>query len=324
MGGSAGIMKIIPVFFPSGNNHAENPKKKSYHTSSSMYIRIMAVPEHRGLFGLNRRDLILSIAVPVTSFGGAALGYGLQLSGVIADAGEFYWGSVIGSILLAYLAWLKPRKDIVSLLAPLYALIIFIIPLELRPNLVLQLLFAASITILMIRLNVRFNVTSTQETEEESMEKYLYDYITRLSPQFQGIDRATAHEIASAVLSFKFTLYRKVIVSADNAIAKLDDSPAQRVLKAALEIVRDRADNLENARVSGYSPIVFSPDQEEFLALRLPPDEIKDKDTLVLNNAILLLYAVAYLESPDDGQALDEHQNFPLQIISSYKEPLNL
>jgi len=300
------------------------PKKKSYHTSSSMYIRIMAVPEHPGPFRLSRRDLILSIAVPVTSFGGAALGYGLQVSGMITDAGEFYWGSVIGSILLAYLAWLKPRKDIVSLLAPLYALIIFIIPLELRPNLVLQLLFAASITILMIRLNVRFNVTSTQETEEESMEKYLYDYITRLSPQFQEIDRATAHEIASAVLSFKFALYRKVIVSADNAIVKLDDSPAQSVLKAALEIVRDRADNLENARVSGYSPIVFTPEQEGFLALRLPPEKVEDKDTLVLNNAILLLYAVAYLESPDDGQALDEHQNFPLQIISSYREPLNL
>jgi hypothetical protein len=289
-----------------------------------MEIRIMAEPEQRGPFGLRQNELILSIAIPAFSFGGAALGYGLQVLGVIPDAGEFYWGCVIGSVLLAYLAWLKPRKDIVSLLAPLYALIIFILPLELRPNLVLQVLFAASITILMVRLNVRFNVAPTQEKEEDSMEKFLYDYITRLSPQFQGIDRATAHEIASAVLSFKFALYRKVTVSADNAIGKLDDSPAQRVLKAALEIVRDRADNLENAMVSGYSPIVFSPDQEEFLALRLPPDQVEDKDTLVLNNAILLLYAVAYLESPDDGQALDEHQNFPLQIISSYKEPLNL
>ena len=289
-----------------------------------MYIRIMAEPEPRGPFGLSQRDLILSIAIPVTSFGGAALGYGLQVWGLIPDAGDFYWGSVIGSVLLAYLAWLKPRKDIVSLLAPLYALIIFIIPLELRPNLVLQVLFAASITILMVRLNVRFNAASTQETEEDSMEKFLYDYITRLSPQFRGIDRATAHEIASAVLSFKFVLYRKVIMSADNVIGKLDDSPAQQVLKSALEIVRDRADNLENARVSGYSPVRFSPDQEEFLALRLPPEKVEDNDTLVLNNAILLLYAVAYLESPDDGQALDEHQNFPLQIISSYKEPLNL
>jgi hypothetical protein len=284
----------------------------------------MARPEQHSPFGLSRNDLLISIAIPVTSFGGAALGYGLMVFGMIPDAGEFYWGSVIGSVLLAYLAWLKPRKDIVSLLAPLYALIIFIVPLELRPNLMLQVLFAASITILMVRLNLRFNVPPTQETEEESMEKFLYDYITRLSPQFQGIDRATAHEIASAVLSFKFTLYQKVIMSADNAIGKLDDSPAQRVLKAALEIVRDRADNLENARVSGYSPVRFSPDQEEFLALRLSPEQVEDKDTLVLNNAILLLYAAAYLESPDDGQALDEHQNFPLQIISSYKEELNL
>lgn len=289
-----------------------------------MYMGIMAETVHDGYFGLSRNDFIISVAIPAVSFGGAALGYGLQVLGVIPDAGEFYWGCVIGSVLLAYLAWLKPRKDIVSLLAPLYALIIFVIPLELRPNLLLQVLFAASITILMIRLNVRFNVPPHKVTEEDPMEKFLYDYITRLSPQFQEIDRATAHEIASAVLSFKFALYRKVIVSADNAIGKLGDSPALRVLKAALEIVRDRADNLENARASGYSPVKFSIEQEEFLAIRLPPGQVEDKDTLVLNNAILLLYAVAYLESPDDGQALDEHQNFPLQIISSYKEPLNL
>jgi hypothetical protein len=289
-----------------------------------MYMGIMAETVPHGPFGLSRNDYFLSIAIPVVSFGGAALGYGLQVLGVIPDAGEFYWGCVIGSVLLAYLAWQKPRKDIVSLLAPLYALIIFIVPMELRPNLLLQVLFAASITILMVRLNVRFNVHPTQVTKEDPMEKFLYDYITRLTPLYRGIDRATAHEIASAVLSFKFTLYRKVIVSADNAIGKLDDSPADRVLKAALEIVRDRAENLENASVSGYSPVKFSPEQEEYLAIRLSPDKIEDKDTLVLNNAILLLYAVAYLESPDDGQALDEHQNFPLQIISSYKEPLNL
>lgn len=284
----------------------------------------MAETEHHGLFGLRRNELILSIAVPVFSFGGAALAYSLQVSGVIPEAGDFYWGSVIASVLLAYLAWLKPRKDIVSLLAPFYALMIFIVPLELRPSLLLQLLFAASITILMIRLNVRFNVPRIKVTGEDPMEKFLYNYITRLSPLYRGMDRVTAHEIASVVLSFKFALYRKVIASADNAIRRLDGSPEHRVLKAALEIVRDRSDNLENARVSGYSPVRFSPDQDEFLAVRLPPDQVEDKDTLVLNNAILLLYAVAYLESPDDGQALDEHQNFPLQIISSYKEQLGL
>ncbi|HII75678.1 MAG TPA: hypothetical protein HA264_01205, partial [Methanolinea sp.] len=56
----------------------------------------------------------------------------------------------------------------------------------------------------------------------------------------------------------------------------------------------------------------------------LKEEQIENQDTLTLDNALLLLYTVAYLQSPDDGQSLDEHQNFVLQILESYREPLNL
>ena len=104
-----------------------------------------------------QRDLYLSAGVPLASFGGILVALGLANVGLIADPGSFAWGCVIGSVLLAYLAYLKPRRDIVSLFAPLYALIIFIVPGDLRPNLLTQLLFAASLTVLVIRVNRSFS-----------------------------------------------------------------------------------------------------------------------------------------------------------------------
>ena len=51
---------------------------------------------------------------------------------------------------------------------------------------------------------------------------------------------------------------------------------------------------------------------------------IDNSEDFTLDNSILLCYAVAYLYSPDDGQMLEEHQNFILQTLNPYKEPLGL
>ncbi len=104
-----------------------------------------------------QRDLLLSAGVPLASFGGIAVAIALANAGLIADPGSFAWGCVIGSVLLAYLAYLKPRRDLVSLCAPLFALIIFIVPGDLRPNMLTQLLFAATLTVLVIRVNRSFS-----------------------------------------------------------------------------------------------------------------------------------------------------------------------
>jgi len=76
--------------------------------------------------------------------------------GLITDIGPYGVGQFAASILLAALAWTMPKKDIVSLMAPIYALLIFVVPLELQPNLLTQVLFAASISLLVIRLNRSF------------------------------------------------------------------------------------------------------------------------------------------------------------------------
>ncbi len=159
---------------------------------------------------------------------------------------------------------------------------------------------------------------------EEPMEKYLYDYMDRITPLYRGIDRKTAHDIAAAVLSFKFGLYPNTITSADDAISRLKGEAPIATLKKALSIIRDRAANLDEFEVREYSPMTFSPDESPFLAVDLPPGLIDNIEDFTLDNSILLCYAVAYLYSPDDGQRLEEHQNFILQTLNPYKEPLGL
>lgn len=104
-----------------------------------------------------QRDLLLSAGVPLASFGGIPVAIALANAGLIPNPGPFGWGCVIGSVLLAYIAYLKPRRDLVSLCAPLFAVLIFVVPTEMQPTVLTQLLFAATVTILVVRLNRSFS-----------------------------------------------------------------------------------------------------------------------------------------------------------------------
>jgi hypothetical protein len=272
----------------------------------------------------NKLHLYLAISIPAVSFGGILVAIALQQGGQIPDAGKFAWGCIAGSILLAYLAYIKPRRDIVSLCAPLYALLMFIAPLEIQPNLILQALFAASLTILAVRLQLRFSTPPPDEGDEDPMIPFLDQYIERIRPLYRDMKSGTAHEIATAVLSFKFGLHNMAASAADTAAHEMGETEPEQVLKKALMIVHDRATNLENADVSTHTNISFDPSEEAYLAIVLPPERVEDPDTLKIDNALLLLYAVAYTTSPEDEQALDEHQNYVIQIIQNYKDALKL
>jgi hypothetical protein len=90
------------------------------------------------------------VTVGALSIGATLLGLALQTPSIgIA-------GCILGSAVLAAIAIYKPKKDIVSLLTPMYAIIIFF-GLEQAPTIWTQILFAASITILAIRLEKKFN-----------------------------------------------------------------------------------------------------------------------------------------------------------------------
>ena len=101
----------------------------------------------------------LWLIVPLVAFGGVVISLSLQsasvdVSGSVAflpvDPGV--WGNIIGSFIIAGIAYIKPRRDIVSLLTPVYALIIFLADDQIRGLLVLQVMYAITLTILAIRL----------------------------------------------------------------------------------------------------------------------------------------------------------------------------
>lgn len=101
------------------------------------------------------------IGIPVVAFGGIA---GTVSGIVLSPFGELgVWGCIIGSFLLAYVALKKPRKDIVSLAVPIFALIMFLSP-DIEHGLPLQIPYAVSISILAIRLERRFSTPLPERT----------------------------------------------------------------------------------------------------------------------------------------------------------------
>jgi hypothetical protein len=122
---------------------------------------------------LTRLEILLSVAVPALCSGGAALGILLWQGNCFVDPGFLYGGSLAGAVavLLACLAWIKPRRVIVLLLAPLYAVLIFLLPFGNIPMVLLQLLFGAGLAILVMRLNLLFSTPLGKKIRRESYGK---------------------------------------------------------------------------------------------------------------------------------------------------------
>lgn len=271
--------------------------------------------------GLER---LFTISIPALSFGGIIVAYALEQVKVIADAGTFVWGCVAASFLLGYFAYIKPKKDLVAICTPLYGIILFLIPGDIPHTLLLQLLFAVTVTVLLIRLNRKFGSLADSQGGYQPMERFLHEYIGRIRPEFTGFTQKTAHEIASAFLSFKFGLYPNTIEECRLALSELPERAGTPSLKKALQIVLVNAEDLENSQVTADSSVSFAADEKGFVAINLPPDKIEDPASLELDNALILLYAVAMITSSEDEQALEEHQNYVLKILSSYKAALGI
>jgi hypothetical protein len=156
------------------------------------------------------------------------------------------------------------------------------------------------------------------------MERFLTEYINRLRPHFNGFPAVAAHEIASVFLAFKFGLYRNAVHECTQAISLIPDSGAYLALKKALSIVRANAQDLENAQFTADLSIAFSENERPYVPIILSRDQIEDPGTLELDNALILIYSVAVLTSPDDEEAMAEHRKFIIRLLSGYKKALGI
>lgn len=262
----------------------------------------------------------LWIAVPAVSFGGIGIELLLSAVGFPYAVWAGIAGCVVASFILFYQAYLKPRRDIVSLFVPLYAILIFIVPNEISSGVIVQAFYAATITLLAVRLEKLFNAPKPQK---RTMKQMLNDYIVRLEPLLATIDEETGHLVAQSLLTYKFGLYRNAAEKSTETLARLKSiTPHPGALESALLILRERAGDLADSRVTASPEHTFAEADYDNLAIRLRPDQIEDPATLDLDNALVLLYAVGIETSPDDEQALEEHQRFVIQILEAYREKL--
>ncbi|TAJ44240.1 hypothetical protein [Methanofollis fontis] len=103
----------------------------------------------------------LWLVVPAVSFGGilaSAIAITVSGSPLLIDHSLWAigkWACIIASVLLCAYAYTRKRKDLVALLAPAYAVLIFMNG-DFTSGPIMQVLFAASISVLAVRVEKRF------------------------------------------------------------------------------------------------------------------------------------------------------------------------
>ena len=156
------------------------------------------------------------------------------------------------------------------------------------------------------------------------MDRFLAEYINRMKPHFTSMPAATAHEIASAFLAYRFGLFPNVVQECNHAISHIPDSESNNVVKKALAIVRANAQNLDNSQFLEDVTIVFADNEIPYLPLNLPMEKIEDPGSYKLDNALVLVYAVASITSPEDEEVMAEHHKFIIRLLTGYKKALGI
>nr|WP_320161354.1 hypothetical protein [uncultured Methanoregula sp.] len=156
------------------------------------------------------------------------------------------------------------------------------------------------------------------------MERFLDEYIERMRPRFPGFPPATAHEIASAFLAYKYGLYENAVRECTHAIALIPESAANASLKKALTIVRANAEDRNNSQVTADLSVAFTDAERAFVPIVIPAEKNEDPGTLELDNALIMVYVVALITSPDDEETLEEHRKTILRLLTDYKKAMGL
>ncbi len=267
--------------------------------------------------GSDTTILLLELAVPLLSFGGALLAIFAIDSGSTLDIRYFAAGCVISSCILAWLAWIRPVKDIVALSTPIYAIIFFIVPTNLAVTLILEMLYAASLTILLVRLKLRFGPARLKgPCGEAALATPLMTYCESLRGKVPVVGQSAAHLAAIGFIRFSLGDYREVIHAADTATQKNELLTQCPALYTAFEIIREQAELLETSAEQPDEFRDFPPSDRDCLAKQVPEKKRTGRYELALENALLLLFATAWIASESDRPMLLSGEEFALRLIA--------
>jgi hypothetical protein len=265
-----------------------------------------------GPFG--RRTLFLEMLVPLLSFLGTILGMVLWNSGVTFEIQYAAAGGFIASCLLAYLAWTRPHKDIVSLSTPIYGFIFLITPIDYTGGVTLQLLYACGLLVLTARLHRRFPATAPDSPSGAGLAPgRLLTYVESTRDAFLALDPASGHSAAQAFLFFSAGEYLRAAELAHAASVK---EGIPEPLARAFSILRQHAELLEKNLKRPFTYLTFLPGDKPLMAKPLPRPGDPDREfEVMMDDALLLLFAAAWHASPDDRPSLVASQGFAKRLL---------
>lgn len=260
----------------------------------------------------------LELAVPLFSFGGILIAFLLLGQGYIMSFHIAAAGCILASIILAYLAWIRPKKDIVALTTPLYSIIFFVLPSDLIPDLILPILYAISLNILLVRLKYRFGKPGTAVSMGRELGGTLKTYIDQTREPLKNISPGTAHNATLAFVQFAQGDYAKVARISETVTGNGETAGCDQCLARAFSIVKEHAALLDKSLPRPFTYLVFNPEHADLLAKHLPPGQDDDHEFyLALDNALLLLYSAGWNGSEQDRPHLLSRQEFAQKLMSS-------
>ena len=261
---------------------------------------------------------LLELAVPIFSFGGALLAILFQTLGISLDFHYPATGFVIASCILAYLAWIRPKKDIVALTTPIYSLIFFFVPTDYETGLLLQLLYAVSLTVLLVRLKYRFGKPGTAASLGRELGGPLMIYIEKTHDSLAITTPDTAHRATLAFVQFAQGDYGKVARISGTVSIPGEDAGHEQCLSRAFTIVKEHAELLDQSLPHPFTYQVFNPEDADLLAKQMPHALDNDQEFyLALDNALLLLYSAAWIASERDRPHLLLRQVFAQKLMNA-------
>jgi hypothetical protein len=258
----------------------------------------------------------LELAVPILSFGGAFLAVFFSVSGTPVDYRATILGCMFASWVLAYLAWIRPRKDIVALSTPIYSFIFFAVPTDLFSTLVLELLYATSLTLLLVRLKYRFGEPGVSLSDRKDLAEPLRTYVAHTQTTCMGIMPETAHQAALVFVRFAEGNYGEVVRVAGGAAGQMEAAGETSCILRAFRIIKEHASLLDTSSPRPQTFLTFAPDDAGQLAKTgsVSPGD-KEFDT-ALDNALLLIFSVAWTGSERDRAHLLVCQPFAQKLLS--------
>jgi hypothetical protein len=259
---------------------------------------------------------MLEYAVPLLGFMGVFIGIGLLTLHAAIDVRISIIGCLLSSFVLAYLAWIRPKKDIVALSTPIYSIIFLGFPLDDVSTVVLDVLYAASLTFLLVRLRNRFGASGALVKDKTELAEPIKSYLEKNRETLVSAGPESAHSAAKVFVRFAQGDFLAAAGAAESAIARMNNASTLCCLHNAFAIVQEQAERLDKSVPQPERFRTFPPEDVGVLAKIADPKANKAEmyDT-ALENALILIFACAWTASEKDRPHLLQFQTFVLKLL---------